>query len=51
MTDKLPDSVQKYLAQIASKGGKARAKKYNKETLSGWAKKGGRPPKKTKGDK
>jgi hypothetical protein len=46
MNDKLTDSVRKYLAKIASKGGKARAKKYNKQTLSKWAKKGGRPPKK-----
>jgi hypothetical protein len=31
---------------LASAGGKARAKKYNKKTLSKWAKKGGRPRKK-----
>jgi hypothetical protein len=29
--------------EMASKGGKARAKKYDKKTLSKWAKKGGRP--------
>jgi general stress protein YciG len=46
MKNKLPESVKKYLSQIASKGGEARAKKYDKETLSRWAKKGGRPPKK-----
>jgi hypothetical protein len=40
------DAVRKYLLEIASKGGKARAAKYGKETLSRWAKKGGRPPKK-----
>jgi general stress protein YciG len=40
------DAVKKYLAEMASKGGKARAAKYDKKTLSQWAKKGGRPPKK-----
>jgi hypothetical protein len=38
-------AVKQYLANIASKGGKARAEKYDKATLSKWAKKGGRPPK------
>jgi hypothetical protein len=46
MPDKIPEEVRKYLAQLAQKGGKARAKKYNKSTLSKWAKQGGRPPKK-----
>jgi hypothetical protein len=36
-------AVKLYLARIASKGGKARAEKYDKATLSKWAKKGGRP--------
>jgi hypothetical protein len=44
-------SIREYLASIGSKGGKTRAKKYSKETLSGWAKKGGRPKKKKKGAK
>jgi general stress protein YciG len=35
--------IREYLTQIARKGGKARAKKYDKKTLSKWAKKGGRP--------
>ena len=35
--------IQKYLAEIGRKGGKARAAKYNKAILSKWAKKGGRP--------
>jgi hypothetical protein len=48
---KVSQDVQKYLAGIASKGGKARAKKYGKAQLSEWAKKGGRPPKKSKGRK
>jgi general stress protein YciG len=48
---KIDEAVQKYLAQIAKKGGKARAEKYDKATLSKWARKGGRPPKKTKGAK
>ena len=44
-TDK-KDAVRDYLRKIARKGGKARAAKYDKATLSEWAKKGGRPPKK-----
>ena len=39
-TDKV---IRQYLTEIARKGGKARAKKYDKATLSKWAKKGGRP--------
>jgi general stress protein YciG len=39
--------IREYLAAIGRKGGKARAKKHDKATLSKWAKKGGRPP--TKG--
>lgn len=35
--------VREYLAEIGRKGGKARAKKHDKATLSKWAKKGGRP--------
>ncbi len=42
--------VREFLAQIGRKGGKARARKYNKATLSKWAKLGGRPPKKGKSD-
>ena len=42
-TDKI---IREFLAKVGSKGGKARAAKYNKATLSKWAKKGGRPPKK-----
>lgn len=38
--------VKEYLSRIASKGGNARAKKYDKATLAEWGKKGGRPPKK-----
>ena len=39
-------TLKQYLSNIGSKGGKARAEKYDKATLSKWAKKGGRPPKK-----
>jgi general stress protein YciG len=42
-TDKV---IRQYLTEIARRGGKARAKKYDKATLSKWGKKGGRPPKK-----
>jgi hypothetical protein len=33
------------MRELARSGGKARAKKYDKATLSKWAKKGGRPRK------
>ncbi len=39
------DTIRKYLASIGRKGGTARAAKYDKATLSKWAKKGGRPMK------
>ena len=39
---------QQIRRELASAGGKARAKKYDKKTLSKWAKKGGRPLKKGK---
>jgi general stress protein YciG len=45
---KIPKEVRDFLAKIQSKGGKARAAKYDKKTLSKWGKKGGRPPKKGK---
>jgi hypothetical protein len=35
--------IRKFLKRAATKGGKARAAKYDKATLSKWAKKGGRP--------
>jgi len=47
-TDKI---IREFLAQIGSKGGKTRAKKHDKATLSKWAKKGGRPPKRKDGGK
>jgi len=40
--------IREYLAKIGREGGKARARKYDKATLSKWAKKGGRPPKREK---
>ena len=48
MSKNTQDPVREYLTKIASKGGKARAAKYDKATLTKWAKKGGRPPKKGK---
>jgi hypothetical protein len=46
---KEPDKmIREYLATIGSKGGKKRAARYDKATLSKWAKLGGRPPKKGK---
>jgi hypothetical protein len=41
----LPPAVRKFIRRITSLGGKARAAKYDKKTLSKWAKKGGRPRK------
>ena len=49
MTKDKDQLIREYLAEIGRKGGKARAKKHDKATLSKWAKKGGRPPKR-KGD-
>ena len=46
MSENKNDAVREYLRKIARKGGKARAAKYDKATLSKWAKMGGRPPKK-----
>jgi hypothetical protein len=37
--------VREFLRRAGSKGGKARAAKYDRATLSKWAKKGGRPKK------
>ncbi len=45
------DAIRKYLKKIARRGGKARAAKYDKATLSKWAKKGGRPPKRKEMEK
>ncbi len=45
---KQDDTIRKYLASIGRKGGTARAAKYDKATLSKWAKKGGRPRKKAR---
>jgi hypothetical protein len=38
--------MQQARQELARQGGKARAAKYDKDTLSKWAKKGGRPRKK-----
>lgn len=43
------DTMRAALAEMGKRGGKARAKKYDKATLSKWAKKGGRPRKKARG--
>jgi len=45
VTKEMVRAVQRKLARS---GGKARAKKYDKATLSKWAKKGGRPRKKAR---
>jgi hypothetical protein len=44
---KITREVRKFYKQLASEGGKARAKKYDHATLSEWAKRGGRPKKST----
>jgi hypothetical protein len=43
---KITPAVRRFYKQLASVGGKARAKKYDHATLSEWAKLGGRPRKK-----
>jgi len=45
MAIKKDEIIREFLKRAGSKGGKARAAKYDKATLSKWAKKGGRPPK------
>jgi len=46
---RISESVRRQIrSEIARAGGKARAKKYDKEILSKWAKMGGRPPRKVK---
>ncbi len=49
MAKKTEDAIREFLAKIGRKGGKARAAKYDKATLSKWAKKGGRPRKRKDG--
>ncbi len=49
MLNELDRMIRQYLAQIGRKGGKARAAKYDKVTLSRWARRGGRPPKAKEG--
>jgi hypothetical protein len=44
MSDEKKELLREYLRKLGRKGGKARAAKYNKKTLSRWAKLGGRPP-------
>jgi len=39
------EAIKQYLAKIGSKGGRARAARHDKTTLSKWARKGGRPRK------
>jgi len=46
MKDGHDEIIREFLTKVGRKGGKARAAKYDKATLSKWGKKGGRPPKK-----
>lgn len=43
MEPKITPSVRAYIRAITSKGGKARAAKYDHATLSAWSMRGGRP--------
>ncbi len=45
MANTLSDPIRQFLKKMARKGGKARAAKYGRRTLSKWGKLGGRPPK------
>ncbi len=50
MATKLTTEIRQLVRkELASSGGKARAKKYDHETLSTWAKRGGRPRKANSG--
>ena len=40
---RIPDDVMEYFRKTGALGGKTRAKKYSKKTLSEWGKLGGRP--------
>jgi hypothetical protein len=42
ITEEIKQQIRR---ELAASGGRARAKKYDKKTLSKWAKKGGRPRK------
>jgi general stress protein YciG len=46
MTEEVKEALRLVQIERAKKGGKARAEKYDRKTLSRWGKKGGRPPKK-----
>jgi hypothetical protein len=43
MAKEADNVIREYLASIGRKGGKSRAAKHGKATLSKWAKLGGRP--------
>jgi hypothetical protein len=45
---KITPEIREFYKELASEGGKARAKKYDHATLSKWAKRGGRPKKSAK---
>jgi hypothetical protein len=50
LTKKLKQQLRQELnRELASAGGKARAEKYDKKTLSKWGKRGGRPRKSKEG--
>jgi hypothetical protein len=46
MAKQVDKTISEYLATIGRKGGKIRAARHSKASLSKWAKLGGRPPKK-----
>jgi len=48
MTKERDRIIREFLAKTGGKGGKARAAKYDKATLSKWGRKGGRPKKEPK---
>jgi hypothetical protein len=45
MRKKPSQELREYMREMARLGGKTRAKKYGRRTLSKWGKLGGRPPK------
>lgn len=40
---RIPEEVMEYFRLTGAQGGKTRARKYSKQQLSEWGKKGGRP--------
>jgi general stress protein YciG len=49
MSKEADKAVREFLARAGKRGGRSRARMYDKATLSKWGRKGGRPRKQKKG--